>query len=381
MRFSSAIGFLGVALSSAWLAGPVSAAGQTPRNVSLPPPLPPTPAAFTPRRSTNALPTDAVRRAPPPLTNPYASVNVTATPPLPAASAATPASSQPPRYVGGYFDPTYIPGLVPINPVGPSPPLAPYPAPRPYVPPTQENVFAYDALVKELTMKGGETNAVFTFALTNTSAAEVTINSVRASCACTVARVPTLPWKLAAGASGSFDVVVDLRGKMGILTKTVTIDSSAGYRYLTVRASVPPPPPTSPLMAAADRARNLQAALADRQAVFRGDCVVCHSAQAAGKRGEPLFQATCAICHDAEHRASMVPNLHALNKPTDAEYWRTWITKGKVNGLMPAWAASEGGVLSPDQIESLVEYLTGSFKHSPVAKLPSPAASTGVQVE
>ena len=82
----------------------------------------------------------------------------------------------------------------------------------------------------------------------------------------------------------------------------------------------------------------------------------------------------------------MVPTLRALNKPTDAEYWRTWITKGKVNGLMPAWATSEGGMLAADQIESLVEYLTGPFKNSlpakpPVASLPSSAGSRPLPTE
>jgi len=277
------------------------------------------------------------------------------------------------------MDPTLIPGLVPITQYGPPVPLAPGAVPvgpRPYVPPTLENVFAYDALVKEQTLQAGATNAVFTFALTNTSKAEVTINAVRTSCGCTVAKLPAVPWRLAPGASGTFDVTVDVRGKSGILTKTVTVDSTAGYRYLTVRLSLPAPPP--PQMAATDRARNLQMALTDRQAVFRQECAVCHTLQAGGKKGEALFHATCSVCHEAEHRASMVPNLRALNKPTDAEYWRTWITKGKANGLMPAWANSEGGVLTPDQIESLVEYLTGPFKTAPLASPPRTTTSTGV---
>jgi len=119
-------------------------------------------------------------------------------------------------------------------------------------------------------------------------------------------------------------------------------------------------------MSAADRARNMQAALVDRQAVFRGDCVSCHLAPAVGKYGQTLYTAACGVCHEAEHRASMVPNLRALNKPQDREYWKRWITEGKDNTLMPAWGASKGGPLSELQIESLVNYLTHAFKQQVV---------------
>ncbi len=278
----------------------------------------------------------------------------------------------PTRYYGPYNDPTMIPGLVPGYQVGPPVPLAPAnartystspSAARPYVPPTIENVFAYDALVKETRVKPGEQTTSFTFTLTNTSNSEVTINGVRTSCGCTVPKLPAVPWKLGPGASGTFGVDVDLRGKVGILTKTVTVDSSAGYRYLTVRVSIPAAITTA--TTDTERARNLQVALSDRQAVFRGDCAVCHVTPAEGKFGEDLYDGTCAVCHDAEHRASMVPNLRALNKKTDAEYWRTWIVNGKPGGLMPAWAKADGGPLSIAQIDSLIEYLTGPFTNSP----------------
>jgi len=223
-------------------------------------------------------------------------------------------------------------------------------------------VFAYDALVKETTLKPGERTALFSFALTNTSSSEVTVHNIRTSCGCTVVKMPPAPWKLAPGTNGTFEVNVDLTGKFGIVTKTVTVDSSAGYRYLTVRVSIPPSTPSQ--AANADRARNLQIALADRQAVFRGECAICHLTPGAGKMGEDLYDGTCAICHDAEHRASMVPNLRALRKPTDAEYWRKWITSGKSGSLMPAWAKAQGGPLNEIEIESLVQYLTGPFTNA-----------------
>ena len=69
----------------------------------------------------------------------------------------------------------------------------------------------------------------------------------------------------------------------------------------------------------------------------------------------------------------MVPDLHALHKPQDREYWRQWIRQGKDKTLMPAWATEEGGPLSTEQIESLLTYLTGAFNTaSPPARPPLP---------
>jgi mono/diheme cytochrome c family protein len=334
------------------------------------PPLPPAPAASgfpdPSGRPSSALPSSpAVRKA---------ATGVTRTNQAVARPGGASVRSSVP--VMSLSDPSTIPGLVPATVVGPPVPLAPQQPARPFAsplpPPTQETVFAYDALVKETTLKPGETTAYFTFNLTNTSPGEVTINAVRTSCGCTVAKLPSVPWKIPSKAGGAFDVSVDVRGKSGVLTKTITVDSTSGYRYLTVRVSIPAS--ASP-MAAADRARNLQVALADRQAVFKGDCAACHLSPAMNQYGETLFKNACGVCHEAEHRASMVPNLHALNKPTDRDYWKSWITKSKTGTLMPAWSIDEGGPLTERQIDSLLDFLTGPFKTLPAPKLATPTVS------
>jgi cytochrome c5 len=238
-----------------------------------------------------------------------------------------------------------------------------------FMPPVHERVFAWDAPVKEYTAKTGELTAKLTFSFTNTAATNVTIKAVRTSCGCTVARVPAVPWVLAPGTNGTIEVIADLRGKSGIITKTITVDSSAGYRFLTVRVSVPAGPATL-----ADRARNLQAAMVDRMAVFKGDCGFCHQQPVFAKKGEELYRAACGICHEAEHRASMVANLHALGKPTNRDYWTTYVTKGRPNTLMPAWAIPEGGPLNDEQIVSLVDFLVGPFRGMTNNVLTVPAA-------
>lgn len=226
-----------------------------------------------------------------------------------------------------------------------------------------ETVLAWDGLVKELTLKPGETRGRFHFSFTNTSPDDVTIAYVRTSCGCTVPKVPTLPWTIPPSAQATFDVELDARGKSGVVTKTITIESSAGYRYLTVRAVVPAS--GAGAMSQVERARNLQAALANRQAVLKGDCAVCHVTPGVGKTGEDLYIAVCGVCHEAEHRASMVPDLQALSRPLPAGDWRRIIRSGKKDSLMPAFAIAEDGVLTDAQVDSLVEYLTGPFRAQP----------------
>jgi len=227
-----------------------------------------------------------------------------------------------------------------------------------------------DADVKEYTAKPGETNAQFTFTLTNPSTNAVTINDVRASCSCTVAKLPSRPWVIEPGTNGQVHVTVDLRGKRGQITKLVYVYGATGTKTLTVKVNIPVVPPG----AMADRAKNIQVATADRQAVFKNDCAQCHAEPALGKNGEALYLAACANCHDSEHRASMVPNLHALNHPTDREHWKNWVTHGKAGTLMPAFAKAEGGPLGDEQINSLVDYLVEHIPSRPAAAPAAPAS-------
>lgn len=209
----------------------------------------------------------------------------------------------------------------------------------------------WQAIYQKHDANPGETNVVFTFHLTNSSALEdVLITAVRPSCGCTTAKMPPLPWRLAPGAAGEIETTVDIRGKRGLVNKVVTVESSAGTNLLTLVINIPE-----------GRARNMDLALADRQAVFRGECATCHVQPTVGQTGVALYQAACGICHESDHRATMVPNLAALNKPTGRDYWDGWVRKGKVGSLMPAFAQSEGGPLDENQIKSLADYLAGHF--------------------
>jgi cytochrome c553 len=213
-----------------------------------------------------------------------------------------------------------------------------------------QSPLVWDAVSKEYSAKIGETNIYFTFTATNLSSADVVVTAVRGSCGCTIPKVPPLPWRLGPGTHGEIQVLVDIRGKHGTLSKVVSVDTSNGFSLLAVNVKIPE-----------DRSRNMQMAAADRQAVFKYDCASCHVYPTYGKMGEALYQTACGICHESDHRASMVPDLKALTKPTNPAYWDTWIRKGKEGSLMPAFANTEGGPLNDEQVKSLVEYLSKKF--------------------
>lgn len=262
--------------------------------------------------------------------------------------------------------------------VRPQPQRAQRPFPRPrYTPPAQlpDSVLAWDETAKEYTARPGDLAAPFSFALTNVSDAEVTINWVRPSCGCTVAKLPPTPWKIAPNESGLIELSVDLKGKHGTLSKYVVVNTSRGQKILNIKVHIPERAITRGMDA---RMRNLRLAAADRQIVFRGQCASCHATPAIGKMGGELFAAACAICHEAPERATMVPDLRALKVDPTFDYWKHWITNGKPGSLMPAFAKDQGGPLTPEQIDSLAEFLTENYpQRDAVPAATAASASAG----
>ena len=230
---------------------------------------------------------------------------------------------------------------------------------------TNPNALQFDAKEKTVHLKAGEIEAKFAFAVTNVSKEDVTIMSVHTSCGCTAAKLPSTPWVLKPGEGGEVGATMNLSGKFGTVTKTVTVSSTVGSVPLFVRA-VMPKDAYEQMQRMGDRSRNLQIAAADRQAVFRGDCARCHVEPVVGKLGKDLYTSACGICHDAEHRASMVPALRGRPGNFHSDYWTQWVRNGKDGSLMPAFDANKGGPLTEEQVTSLVAYLSTEFPKEPV---------------
>ncbi len=262
------------------------------------------------------------------------------------------------------------PGPVPIP--HPIPTLTPASTPGALPVAEIDSFLKWDAEIKEVSVTNGTPHAEFTFSLTNVSSDDVIITGVRTSCGCTVAKLPEQPWKLGPGTNGEIHVTMNLANKFGLVTKTVTVSSDKGTKMLFVKSNIQP----SPMNGMADRQINQKLALADRQAVFRGDCARCHTVtkDQFGKElaGRELYASVCGVCHEAEHRATMVPDLHRLPHETSPEYWRTWITQGKEGTLMPAFSDKKGGILNNAQIESLVTYLNEVIPAKTQARLARP---------
>ncbi|HEY2328777.1 MAG TPA: DUF1573 domain-containing protein [Verrucomicrobiae bacterium] len=214
---------------------------------------------------------------------------------------------------------------------------------------------------------GFQTNITVMTVTNSIAPVPVTILNVHPSCGCTTAELPPVPWTIPAGATGEIKLSVNLQGKTGTVFKSVNVSTDKGKKDLMLRINILPPPPM-PAMTEEQQLAGIAAAKVDRQAVFKGNCAACHLKKIDGKYGQQLYDAICAICHEAEHRATMVPNLHALQVPTNEEFWRTWITAGKAGSLMPAFATSQGGPLNDLQIASLAAYLNAIYpSHVPPA--------------
>lgn len=222
--------------------------------------------------------------------------------------------------------------------------------------PLPDGVIAWDETLKTTDAAFNQDFAKFTYSFTNVTTNVIAILTVHPSCGCTTADIPPTPWIIPAGGSGQIKLSVNLAGKAGTLFKSTTITTDHGRKDLMLRINMQPPPPPR-AMTDSEKANGIAAAKADRQAVFKGDCATCHLNKIEGQYGQKLYDSICGICHEAEHRASMVPNLHALNLPTNEEFWRTWIAYGKPGSLMPAFAQSQGGPLNDLQIASLASYL------------------------
>lgn len=295
--------------------------------------------------------------------------------PKPSPRIVRPAPAQPPGPISPGVARRPIPTAVRSDSVRtPAQPPSAYPA-------TPANALAWDKELKELIAEPGDTNVLVTFQFTNQHTSEVVIKNVRPSCGCTTLELPPMPWTIPAGTNGEITASLDLRGKRGTLTKSITVDSTSGYKSLLFKVTVPTEIATATASGETvdpERLKNMQMAQVDRQVVFKNaDCAKCHAEPAHGKMGEDLYRAACAICHDTPHRATMVPDLTQPKFPTSAPYWKYWIINGRPGSLMPAFSKIHGGPLTDEQIESLVEFLTETItkKTQTSARKAGPAAT------
>jgi len=224
-----------------------------------------------------------------------------------------------------------------------------------------ENILTWDAVGKTHNAKPGEQDIGFEFRFQNKTGGQIRIKRADSSCGCTVARLPNLPWIITAGQKGGIPVTMDIRGKSGVITKTITIVTDKGIIPLKARVTISNTSKTLTKRSKEERAANLRAAAQNRQAIFQGKCADCHVKPTVGKQGKQLYATACGICHESKNRAPFVPDLRPLVNGKDKQYWQQWTAQSKPNTLMPAFAKEHGGSLDEKQIKTLVAYLVRIF--------------------
>ena len=151
------------------------------------------------------------------------------------------------------------------------------------------------------------------------------ILGVSSTCGCTTLKLKER--RIQPGDEVDLNFVVDTRGKLGMVEKTITIhsnDPESPWKEIVTFHALP---------------SGMEGA--DTQAIFTPACSSCHIDNGINKKHEDLFQAVCAMCHPTAKFNSRGVVLSDM------------ISKGQKLIAMPAY----GGHLTKDQIQSLIEFI------------------------
>ena len=153
------------------------------------------------------------------------------------------------------------------------------------------------------------------------------ILGVSSTCGCTTLKLKER--RIQPGDEVDLNFVVDTRGKLGMVEKTITVHSND------------PESPWKEIVAFHALPSGMEGA--DTQAIFTPACSSCHIDSGINKKHEELYQAVCAMCHPTSKFNSRGVVLSDM------------ISKGQKLIAMPAF----GEHLSKDQINSLIEFIEG----------------------
>jgi hypothetical protein len=103
----------------------------------------------------------------------------------------------------------------------------------------ESNILAWDAVTKEYHAKPGDIKAPFSFSMTNIWSRPVVIYDTETTCECTVAKLPSKPWTVPSGGTGTIEASINLSNKVGTVTSSVVVFTSQGNRRLTLKAFLP----------------------------------------------------------------------------------------------------------------------------------------------
>ncbi len=136
---------------------------------------------------------------------------------------------------------------------------------------------------------------------------------------------------------------MDVRGKLGKISKTIQVYSNDPKR------------PQVTLTLAMNVKDSLHAKKHNADEIFKKQCSRCHVDAGKGKKGWELFNADCVMCHNYGKTASPVSVMRDISGDT----LRRAIGDGVNGSSMPGWTEIKGGPLTPEDIDSLVEFIKG----------------------
>jgi len=184
-----------------------------------------------------------------------------------------------------------------------------------------------------------------TFKFKNDGAGAVKFIKTETSCGCTTAKSALKEY--APGDTGEMEVVVDTKGKKGIIVKTVTVTmqnnvTEKSELSLTMKLEPPPHPEIG-------EPRNINTEAA---------CKTCHLESGKGQKGIFLYHRVCSQCHGKKGVGGFGQafNDAAWQKNIDDARLKEIIHKGLPEFGMPSPPLTE------KQVGSLVQYIRSLVK-------------------
>ena len=137
------------------------------------------------------------------------------------------------------------------------------------------------------------------------------------------------------------NTTIDVRGKLGKISKTIQVYSNdPGRPQVTLTLSM-----------------NVRDVLHSKKygadEIFKKTCSRCHVDSGRGQKGLALFIADCAMCHNYDKTASPAERMKNISD----EKLRKDIEEGVNGSSMPGWAVNKGGPLTPEELDSLIEFI------------------------
>lgn len=189
------------------------------------------------------------------------------------------------------------------------------------------------------------------FTIFNHGAAPLRISEAKSECGCTTTGFKGCVLK--PGSSTPLNIIVDTTLKQGSITKDMLVYSDDPER------------PVARLFISMNvKDEHGKLTKAERTKIFTSErCTSCHVDEGVGQFGKELFEADCAMCHRRQESGILSgpvveDNSAAMRNAKYIEHVRKVISEGsRSNASMPGFLAENGGPLSKEQIDSLVDYL------------------------